>query len=56
MSAVSPSTSHDNNQEATDEWELVEVGKGMANYNSWEIDKVKGLKRSAFFSDRIPFV
>ncbi|KZT51772.1 glutamate 5-kinase [Calocera cornea HHB12733] len=32
--------------EADGEWEEVEVGKGLSNYNSWEIDKVKGLKSS----------
>ncbi|KAK8861732.1 glutamate 5-kinase [Kwoniella newhampshirensis] len=28
----------------TDEWEEVEVGKGLAQYNSVEIDRIKGLK------------
>ncbi|KDQ18643.1 hypothetical protein BOTBODRAFT_63528 [Botryobasidium botryosum FD-172 SS1] len=28
------------------EWEIVEVGRGLANYNSVEIDKVKGHKSS----------
>lgn len=28
-----------------DEWEEVEVGKGLAHYNSVEIDRIKGLKR-----------
>jgi len=32
--------------ESKDEWELVEIGKGLSHYNSWEIDKVKGLKSS----------
>lgn len=27
------------------EWELEEVGRGLANYNSAQIDKVKGLRR-----------
>ena len=27
------------------EWELEEVGRGLANYNSAQIDRVKGLKR-----------
>lgn len=26
-------------------WEIIEVGRGLANYNSAEIDKVKGQKR-----------
>ncbi|CED84843.1 glutamate 5-kinase [Phaffia rhodozyma] len=29
-----------------DEWEYVEVGKGQANYNSSEIDRIKGMKSS----------
>ncbi|EIW68970.1 hypothetical protein TREMEDRAFT_71742 [Tremella mesenterica DSM 1558] len=29
-----------------DEWEEVEVGKGLAQYNSVEIDRIKGLKSS----------
>ena len=27
-------------------WEEVEVGKGLAQYNSVEIDRIKGMKRS----------
>ncbi|KZT74026.1 glutamate 5-kinase [Daedalea quercina L-15889] len=30
----------------SDEWEVEEVGRGLANYNSVQIDKVKGLKSS----------
>lgn len=29
----------------TEEWELEEVGRGLANYNSAQIERVKGLKR-----------
>ncbi|ORY22700.1 Aspartate/glutamate/uridylate kinase [Naematelia encephala] len=29
-----------------DEWEEVEIGKGLAQYNSVEIDRIKGLKSS----------
>lgn len=29
-----------------DEWEEVEVGKGLAQYNSVEIDRIKGMKSS----------
>jgi glutamate 5-kinase len=29
----------------TDEWEELEVGKGLAQYNSVEIDRIKGMKR-----------
>lgn len=28
-----------------EEWEEVEVGKGLAQYNSLEIDRIKGMKR-----------
>jgi glutamate 5-kinase len=28
-----------------DEWEEVEVGKGLSHYNSSEIDRIKGMKR-----------
>lgn len=31
----------------TDDWELEEVGRGLANYNSAQIARVKGLKRQA---------
>ena len=27
------------------EWEEIEIGKGLAHYNSSEIDRIKGLKR-----------
>ena len=30
-------------------WEEVEVGRGLANYNSAQIDKLKGLNRCVFF-------
>lgn len=30
---------------AVDEWEEVEVGKGLAQYNSVAIDRIKGMKR-----------
>ena len=30
------------------EWEFEEVGRGLANYNSMQIEKVKGLNRSVF--------
>jgi glutamate 5-kinase len=29
----------------TDEWEELEVGKGLAQYNSVEIDRIKGMRR-----------
>jgi glutamate 5-kinase len=28
-----------------DEWEEVEIGKGLSHYNSVEIDRIKGMKR-----------
>lgn len=28
-----------------DEWEELEIGKGLAQYNSVEIDRIKGMKR-----------
>jgi glutamate 5-kinase len=28
-----------------DEWEEVEIGKGLSHYNSVEIDRIKGIKR-----------
>ena len=28
-----------------DDWEEVEVGKGLAHYNSLEMNRIKGLKR-----------
>lgn len=31
--------------EDNEEWEVEEVGRGLANYNSVQIDRVKGLKR-----------
>lgn len=31
--------------EENEEWEVEEVGRGLANYNSVQIDRVKGLKR-----------
>jgi glutamate 5-kinase len=31
--------------DATDAWEEVEVGRGLANYNSAQIAKLKGLNR-----------
>ena len=31
--------------DVTAEWELEEVGRGLANYNSAQIERVKGLKR-----------
>jgi len=30
-----------------DEWEEIEIGKGLALYNSVEIDRIKGMKRYA---------
>jgi glutamate 5-kinase len=32
-------------QLSEDDWEEVEVGKGLAQYNSVEIDRIKGMKR-----------
>ena len=32
-------------ESVVDDWELEEVGRGLANYNSAQIDRVKGLKR-----------
>lgn len=34
-----------------DEWEVEEVGRGLANYNSAQISRVKGLKRYAALLD-----
>lgn len=31
-----------------DQWEEVEIGKGLAQYNSVEIDRLKGMKRCVF--------
>lgn len=31
--------------DADDEWEEVEIGKGLSHYNSVEIDRIKGMKR-----------
>jgi glutamate 5-kinase len=28
-----------------DEWEEVDIGKGLAQYNSVEIDRLKGMRR-----------
>lgn len=33
-------------QDLDDGWDLVEVGRGLANYNSAQIKRVKGMKRS----------
>ena len=30
-------------------WEVEEVGRGLANYNSAQIERVKGLRRSVCF-------
>ncbi|PCH38637.1 glutamate 5-kinase [Wolfiporia cocos MD-104 SS10] len=35
-----------NPSDEIDDWEVEEVGRGLANYNSAQIDKVKGLKSS----------
>lgn len=34
--------------DSTAEWEVEEVGRGLANYNSAQIERVKGLKRSVW--------
>ena len=31
--------------DTSDEWEEVEIGKGLSHYNSVEIDRIKGMKR-----------
>jgi hypothetical protein len=31
-----------------DEWEEVEIGKGLSHYNAVEIDRIKGMKRYVF--------
>lgn len=31
--------------DVSDEWEEVEIGKGLSHYNSVEIDRIKGMKR-----------
>ncbi len=36
---------HDMSSGDDSEWELQEVGRGLANYNSAQLEKVKGLKR-----------
>jgi glutamate 5-kinase len=40
-------TDHDHRRvlDVNDEWEEVEIGKGLAQYNSVEIDRIKGRKR-----------
>lgn len=38
-----------------EEWEEVEVGKGQANFNSSEMERVKGMKRSVTGSPRKSF-
>lgn len=30
---------------SADEWEVIEVGRGLANYTSIECERIKGLKR-----------
>lgn len=36
---------HDNEKEEDEGWELVEVGRGLTNYNSAQIRRVRGMKR-----------
>ena len=44
--SITAASLHDSDDsEALDEWEEREVGKGLAQYNSVEIDRIKGLKR-----------
>jgi glutamate 5-kinase len=31
--------------DADDEWEEVEIGKGLSHYNSVEMERIKGMKR-----------
>jgi glutamate 5-kinase len=31
--------------DVSDEWEEVEIGKGLSHYNSVEMDRIKGMKR-----------
>lgn len=40
-----PSMQSETVKEEGDEWELVEVGRGLANYNSIESERIKGIKR-----------
>lgn len=49
---------HHNTDDRGDEdtWQLLEVGRGLANYNSAAIRQVKGLKRYIFFSFHDHFV
>lgn len=35
--------------EESDSWEIKEVGRGLANYNSVQISRVKGLNRHVLF-------
>ena len=37
-----------NGKDESEDWELEEVGRGLANYNSAQIARVKGLKRLVF--------
>ncbi|KZO90407.1 glutamate 5-kinase [Calocera viscosa TUFC12733] len=47
LNGASPTSPGEPEKEETgEEWEEIEVGKGLSNYNSWEIDRVKGLKSS----------
>lgn len=41
----SPLERDKDDEEVDDGWELIEVGRGLANYNSAQIRRVKGLKR-----------
>ena len=36
---------HEKEEETDDGWDLIEVGRGLANYNSAQINRVKGMKR-----------
>jgi glutamate 5-kinase len=37
-----------------EQWEVEEVGRGLANYNSAQVDKVKGLNRYVDQVGRLP--
>jgi len=45
LKAVAEAQASEEDGLEADDWEEVEVGKGLAHYNSVEIDRIKGMKR-----------
>lgn len=43
-----------NGQDESEEWDVEEVGRGLANYNSAQIARVKGMKRHVYLSFIVP--